>query len=196
MMKKFTFLALMLITLLSGTKSNAQIEPFVGQIAMVGFNFAPRGWAKCEGQLLPIYQHQALFSLLGTTYGGDGVTTFALPDYRGRVPMGDGNGPGLTPRNLGEKAGEENHTLLPSEMPMHNHSVNANSTEGNQNSPAGNFPADTKLLDKEYSSAANGTTMNPQMVGLTGGNQPHNNMQPYSTITFIIALEGIYPSRP
>ncbi|WP_394759385.1 phage tail protein [Flavobacterium sp.] len=195
-MKKLTFLAFMLMTLFTGTKSNAQIEPFVGQIAMVGFNFAPRGWAKCEGQLMSIASNSALFSLLGTTYGGDGVTTFALPDYRGRVPMGDGNGPGLTPRFLGEKAGTENHTLLPSEMPMHNHIVNANSAEGNQNSPSGNFPADTKLLDKEYSSTSNGATMNPQMVGMAGGNLPHNNIQPYSTITFIIALQGVYPSRP
>jgi len=195
-MKKLTFLALMLTTLLTGTKSLAQIEPFLGQIVLVPYNFAPVGWLKCEGQILPINQNMALFSLLGTTYGGNGTTTFALPDLRGRVPMSEGTGPGLTTRTLGEMGGSETNTLTISQMPAHNHTVNAVSSEGNQNVPTGNLPADTKGLDKEYSSTGANTTMSPQMIGVTGGNQPVNNVQPYLTMTYIIATQGIFPSHP
>ncbi|KGO83836.1 hypothetical protein Q762_00895 [Flavobacterium cauense R2A-7] len=177
-------------------KTVAQSEPFIGQIAVVAFNYAPQGWAKCEGQLLPIAQNQALFALLGTTYGGDGMTTFALPDLRGRVPMGDGNGPGLTPRVLGEKSGSETNTLTIAQMPMHNHTVNASTVDGDQNVPTGSIPANTKALDKEYTASAANTTMSPSMIGVSGGSQPVNNIQPYTTLTYIIALQGVWPTRP
>ena len=195
-MKKLTFLALMLMTLLSGTKSNAQSDPYLGQIILVPYNFAPNGWLTCEGQLLSIAQNSALFSLLGTTYGGNGQTTFALPDLRGRLPMGQGNGPGLTPTVIGELKGSETNTLSVSQMPIHSHTVNAVLAEGNQNSPNGNLPADTKTLDKEYSDTAATTTMKASMIGNSGGSQPINNMQPTLTMMYIIAIQGIYPSRP
>lgn len=195
-MKKITILLVVLMSLFSVNKTVAQSEPFIGQIAVVAFNYAPQGWAKCEGQLLPIAQNQALFALLGTTYGGDGVTTFALPDLRGRVPMGDGNGPGLTPRVLGEKSGSETNTLTIAQMPMHNHTVNASTVDGDQNLPTGSIPANTKALDKEYTASAANTTMSPSMIGVSGGSQPVNNIQPYTTLTYIIALQGVWPTRP
>lgn len=195
-MKKITILLVVFVSLFSGNKAIAQSDPFIGQISLVAFNYAPQGWAKCEGQLLPIAQNQALFALLGTTYGGDGMTTFALPDLRGRVPMGDGNGPGLTPRVLGEKSGSETNTLTIAQMPMHNHTVNASTVDGDQNLPTGSIPANTKALDKEYTSTAANTTMSPSMIGVAGGSQPVNNVQPYTTLTYIIALQGVWPSRP
>ncbi|ESU20030.1 phage Tail Collar domain protein [Flavobacterium cauense R2A-7] len=195
-MKKITILLVVLMSLFSVNKTVAQSEPFIGQIAVVAFNYAPQGWAKCEGQLLPIAQNQALFALLGTTYGGDGMTTFALPDLRGRVPMGDGNGPGLTPRVLGEKSGSETNTLTIAQMPMHNHTVNASTVDGDQNVPTGSIPANTKALDKEYTASAANTTMSPSMIGVSGGSQPVNNIQPYTTLTYIIALQGVWPTRP
>ncbi len=195
-MKKITILLVVFMSLFSVNKTVAQSEPFIGQIAVVAFNYAPQGWAKCEGQLLPIAQNQALFALLGTTYGGDGVTTFALPDLRGRVPMGDGNGPGLTPRVLGEKSGSETNTLTIAQMPMHNHTVNASTVDGDQNVPTGSIPANTKALDKEYTASAANTTMSPSMIGVSGGSQPVNNIQPYATLTYIIALQGVWPTRP
>ena len=179
----------------STTTVKAQAEPFIGQISIYAFNFAPRGWMPCDGRLLPIAQYQALFALIGTTYGGDGRTTFALPDLRGRIVVGAGNGPGLTPRTIGEMSGTETNTLLISNLPPHNHSINAVSTEGNQNSPTENLPADTKTLDKEYSNAAANTTMKTSMVGNTGNGTPVNNMQPYLSIGYYIATEGIFPSR-
>ncbi|AUS07266.1 phage tail protein [Tamlana carrageenivorans] len=162
---------------------------------MFAGNFAPRGWAFCDGQLLAISQNQALFSLLGTTYGGDGRTTFALPDLRGRVPMHAGNGPGLTPRTQGAKSGSETNTLSVSQMPSHSHPVNAVAEDGDQSVPTGNVPAGTKVLDKEYANATPNTVMGSAMIGNQGGGQPVNNMQPYTAIRFIIALSGIYPSR-
>ena len=196
-MKKLTFLAFMLMTLLSGTKSNAQgSDPFLGEIILVPYNFAPNGWLPCDGRLMSIAQNSALFSLLGTQYGGDGMSTFALPDLRGRVPMGQGNGPGLTNTVIGELKGSETNTLSVSQMPIHNHTVNAVLAEGNQNSPNGNLPADTKTLDKEYSDTAATTTMKASMIGNSGGSQPINNMQPTLTMMYIIAIQGIYPSRP
>jgi microcystin-dependent protein len=172
-------------------------EPFLGQICTFGFNFAPRNWATCDGQLLSIAQNTALFSLLGTTYGGNGQVTFALPDLRGRAPLHQGNGPGLTPRVMGEESGSENVTLLITEMPMHNHLVSANSTDSNPNaakSPAGNFPGynDAGPL---WATTSNSQLMNPQMVGLAGGSQPHNNMEPYLVINYCICMAGIFPSR-
>lgn len=173
-------------------------EPFLGEIRMFGGNFAPRGWALCNGQLLSIAQNSALFSLLGTTYGGDGVTTFALPNLQGRFPMHWGTGPGLTPRTIGEQAGTENVTLISTQMPTHTHLASANSGDGNSTSPQGNVWATAVDANSQQVSAfgttAN-TVMNPQAIGTSGGNQPHNNMQPYLCVTFLIALQGIYPSR-
>jgi len=171
-------------------------QPFIGQIITAGFNFAPRGYATCDGQILSIAQNTALFSLLGTTYGGNGTSTFALPDLRGRVPIHQGQGPGLTPRTMGELSGSENVTLISSQMPAHNHTVGALSTNGNLKSPTNNIPANVQGTSTNIYSASNAdTTMNPQMLGITGGSQPHNNMQPYLVINFCIALVGIFPSR-
>jgi microcystin-dependent protein len=175
------------------------MEPFIGTIIMFAGNFAPRGWAFCYGQILSIAQNTALFSILGTTYGGNGQTTFALPDLRGRVPMQPGQGPGLSPHTLGEQAGAETVTLLQTQMPAHNHIVNASSANGSAPSPQNNFNAvtyDPNTLNPldSYSSSQN-TTMNPAVIGASGGSQPHQNMQPYTCINFIIALEGIFPSR-
>jgi len=167
-------------------------EPYVGQISMAGFNFAPRGWALCNGQLLSIAQNTALFSLLGTQFGGNGQTTFGLPDLRGRVPVHQGQGPGLTNRVMGETAGEETVTLLQTEMPQHTHLVSASSTDSTLKNPTGNFLGGT--ASPIYSTTAN-NVMSPQVNQLTGGNQPHDNMQPYQVISFIIAMEGIFPSR-
>ncbi|OEK09718.1 phage tail protein [Flavivirga aquatica] len=162
---------------------------------MFGGNFAPRGWAFCDGQLLPISQYSALFSLLGTTYGGDGRTTFALPDLRGRVAIHPGNGPGLSSYRQGQKGGAETNTLTVNQMPSHRHSVNAVMEDGNESVPTNNVPAGTKVLDKEYSSDTPNTTMKSSIIGNTGGGQPINNIQPYGTVNYIIALQGIFPSR-
>ena len=171
-------------------------EPFIGEIRMVGFNFAPTGWALCNGQLMSIAQNQALFALLGTTYGGDGVQTFALPDLRGRVPMHFGQGPGLTPRTQGEKSGSETVTLLQNQMPAHNHLLNAAGNAGNTTSPQNALPAASGDGSTPYSTANPDTTMNPLATGITGGSQPHENMPPYLVVNFIISLNGIFPSRP
>lgn len=172
-------------------------EPFLGQIIMAGFNFAPRTYAFCAGQLLSIAQNSALFSLLGTTYGGDGRVTFALPDLRSRVPVHMGQGPGLSYYSEGEAVGTETVTVLSSQLPQHNHLVAGSDTTGGQTSPINHFPG------KDGGEAATVYTnsnppsglMNPTMVALAGGSQPHNNMQPYLVINFCIALQGIYPSR-
>jgi microcystin-dependent protein len=173
-------------------------EPFLGEIRMFGGNFAPKGWAFCNGQVLSIAQNTALFSLLGTTYGGNGQTTFALPNLQGRVPMHWGTGPGLTPRTLGESSGSETVTLISSQMPAHNHAIEANSGQGDTYSPQGAVNAAAVDATQQplniYSTSVN-TTMAAQSVGLAGGSQPHENMQPYQCVSFIIALEGIYPSR-
>ncbi|XXF78478.1 tail fiber protein [Myxococcaceae bacterium GXIMD 01537] len=173
-------------------------QPFVGQIIMFAGNFAPRGWAFCNGQLLSIAQNTALFALLGTTYGGNGQTTFALPDLRGRFPMQPGQGPGLSPRSLGEMGGTENVTLVNTQMPAHNHALLAHSGPGDQFSPEGTLNAvalDGSGQPINLYSATPNTTMNPQSVSISGGNQPHNNMSPFLCVNFIIALEGIYPSQ-
>ena len=193
-MKK-TLLFSFLLCLAINFSSNAQ-EPFIGEIRMFAGNFAPQGWAKCEGQLLPIAQNAALFSLLGTTYGGDGETTFGLPDLRGRVPIGPGNGPGLQPISLGQKVGTNTNTLTTGNLPPHNHTINAVSADGNQSTPQDNVPAGTKWLDPEYSDASSGyIQMNSNMVNDTGQGQPVNNMQPSQSVTFIIALVGYFPSQ-
>ena len=193
-MKKSIVTLLLFCCFIYSESANAQ-EPFIGEIRMFAGNFAPRGWAKCEGQLLAINQYNALFSILGTTYGGDGRTTFALPDLRGRVAIGSGTGPGLTPRSLSQRSGSETNMLTVANLPAHNHSINAVTADGNTSVPGGNLPAGTKLLDKEYSDATATTTMNATMVSSTGGGQAVNNMQPYLTVTYIIALQGLYPSR-
>lgn len=193
-MKKFLLIGLFAI--LSMGKANAQqVETFLGEIRMFAGNFAPTGWAFCQGQLLPIAQNQALFSLLGTTYGGDGRTSFALPDLRGRVPVGFGQGPGLSNRVIGDQFGSELVTLNINQMPSHYHTVNAVTTEGNQNLPTNSLPANTKTLDKEYSDANANTTMKATMVNPTGGSQPFGVSQPSLGVNFIIALQGVFPSR-
>lgn len=174
-------------------------EPFLAEIIMFAGNFAPRGWAFCQGQLLPIAQNTALFSLLGTTYGGDGRTTFALPDLRGRVPVGTGQGPGLPNINLGEMSGEAAHTLNVTEMPAHSHPAQAagSANAGDSASPGGNTWATSTARDNVYTSAAPDSSMaaSAVTVGAAGGSQPHNNMQPYLGMNYIIALQGIFPSR-
>ncbi|HEX5502327.1 MAG TPA: tail fiber protein [Thermomicrobiales bacterium] len=172
------------------------MDPFLGEIRMFGGNFAPKGWAFCNGQLLPIAQNTALFSLLGTTYGGNGQTTFGLPDLRGRAPLHWGQGPGLSPYTQGEQGGQEQITLISGQMPTHAHAANAVAGGGNNSSPAGNVWAASTTRDSIYASGSPGTTMNPAAIGNAGGNQPHENRQPYLTVSFIIALEGIYPTRP
>lgn len=162
---------------------------------MFAGNFAPRGWALCDGSLLAISTNTALFSILGTTYGGDGRTTFALPDLRGRLPMHPGNGPGLTPRVLGESSGTETVTLVASQMPAHNHVVGCHSA-ADQSAPANSIPATEATGGAPvYSSLPADGTMNPAMIGIAGGSQPHANMPPYLCVNFIIATEGVFPSR-
>ncbi|HEY6804030.1 MAG TPA: tail fiber protein [Pyrinomonadaceae bacterium] len=165
-------------------------EPFIGEIKIISWNFAPQGWAFCNGQLLPINQNQALFSILGTTYGGDGRVNFALPDLRGRTPIYTGQG-----FTLGQRGGETAHTLILSEMPAHTHfgSCNGTANSANQGGPGGNYWADGgKSI---YSNASPNTTMLAGAVAPIGGSQAHENMSPYLVLNFIIALVGIFPSR-
>jgi microcystin-dependent protein len=170
-------------------------QPYIAEIKMFSFDFPPRGWAQCNGQLLPIAQNQALFSLLGTTYGGNGQTTFALPDLRGRTPLHWGNGPGLPSVSLGQVGGEENHTLSISETPAHIHSINGSSNAPSATSPTGAYLS-TFATDNVYTPGASGNgAMNPSAVANAGASQPHNNLQPYSVVNFCIALQGIFPSR-
>lgn len=195
-MKKFTLGLSILVSIAFNTTSKAQFEPFLGQVAFVPYNFVPKGWASCNGQLLTINQNQALYSLLGTTYGGNGTTNFALPDMRGRAIVHEGQMNGSSNfYQMGETGGAEFITLTTAQMPMHTHSISAVTGEGNQNSPNNNLPANTKVLDKEYSDAAADTTMKPTMVHPTGGNQPHENRSPFLTLKCIIATQGVYPSR-
>ena len=169
-------------------------EPFIGEIKLFAGNFPPRGWQFCQGQILSIAQNTALFSILGTTYGGNGQTTFALPDLRGRAPMQPGQGPGLSPRTLGEQGGSETVTLISNQMPAHVHSMLASSNVGSSSSPEGTYLAAADPSQLTFVSSVN-TTMGQQSIGVAGGSQPHNNMQPFLCVNFIIALEGIYPSR-
>jgi microcystin-dependent protein len=162
---------------------------------MFAGNFAPRGWAFCDGQLLKISQNTALFSILGTTYGGDGITTFGLPDLRGSVPMHPGSGPGLNSYQLGEKSGTENVTLNVAQMPSHNHSASASFNEADSASPQNKVWALLTHNVKSYGNGVSGQTMDNSAIGNTGDGQPHTNIQPYLCVNFIIALEGIYPSR-
>lgn len=170
-------------------------DQYLGEIRNFGFGYAPYGWAQCIGQLLPISQNAALFSLLGTYYGGNGTTTFALPDLRGRVALNQGNGKGLSPHVIGELSGEQAQTLLTSEIPQHSHSVSDN--QASDSTTAQNaFPSnDARSPSNIYNTTTDGSQMNPRMLSITGSSQAHNNMQPYLATNFCIALQGIYPSR-
>jgi microcystin-dependent protein len=172
-------------------------DPFVAEIRMVGFNFAPRGWATCNGQILPISQNTALFSLLGTTYGGDGKSTFALPNLMGSTPIGAGQGAGLSQRFLGESGGSANVTLIQSEMPLHNHGMMAYTGDaGDSRTPNPSAAIALTTPGNLFSSTTTGlNAMSPQAAAVTGGSQPHNNMMPYLTVVFIIALQGVFPPR-
>ncbi len=172
-------------------------DPFVAEIRMVGFNFASKGWATCDGQLLPISQNTALFSLLGTTYGGDGKSTFALPNLGGSTPIAPGQGAGLSQRVLGETGGSVNVTLIPSEMPLHNHAVMAYTGDaGDSRTPSPTTAIAVTAPGNLYSTTATGlTSMSPQALLPAGSNLPHNNMMPYLTVMFIIAMQGVFPPR-
>jgi microcystin-dependent protein len=170
-------------------------DPFVAEIRIFPFNFAPKGWAFCDGQLLPLSQNTALFSLLGTTYGGDGKSNFALPNLQGSAPMHPGQGPGLSLHDLGEVGGSEVVTLLESEIPSHTHGLTANASPGNRTSPQGNSLARTSGALPYAPSGGQTVPMAPEAVGVVGGDQPHNNMQPYLTLYFNIALQGVFPPR-
>ena len=171
-------------------------EPFVGEIRMFAGNFAPRGWAFCDGQLLAVSQNDALFSLLGTIYGGDGRTTFGLPDLRGRLPIHAGSGPGLSPRRLGAKGGAENVTLTTNQLPAHSHNIGGNNAAGDSTTPSGHFAQDTNGSNLYVGALSSTTTsMHSNMLTNVGGSRSHTNLMPFLCINFIIALVGIYPSR-
>lgn len=170
------------------------MDPFVAEIRIFPFNFAPKGWAWCDGQLLPLSQNTALFSLLGTTYGGNGKSNFALPDLQGRAPMHPGQGPGLSLHDLGETGGSETVTLLESEIPSHSHTMRASAVSADRPTPVASLSA-TPSGDNLYAPANNLVSMAPQCLAPAGGDQPHNNMMPYLTFYFCIALQGVFPPR-
>jgi microcystin-dependent protein len=174
-------------------------DAFVAEIRMFAGNFAPKGWAFCNGQLLPLSQNTALFSLLGTTYGGDGRSTFGLPNLQGNAPMHPGQGPGLSLHDLGESGGSTSVSLLQSEMPQHTHNVNSLSTSGDVGNPvlwAATLGAGRQAAPPNYATIRPGiAAMNPLAISIAGSGNPHNNMSPYLVVTFIIALQGIYPPR-
>lgn len=186
--------ALLAIALTLSLSSFSQ-DGFLGEIRMFAGNFEPKNWAFCEGQLLSINSNPALYSLVGTIYGGNGITTFGLPDFRGRAPIGVGSGPGLSTQILGQKKGTETNVLSVSNLPSHSHTVNASVQSGTSTDPTGKLLADTSTFDNEYSSEAPDATMNSAMIGNTGGGQAVNNMQPSIGTHYIICLQGIYPSR-
>ena len=173
-------------------------DPFVAEIRIFPFNFAPKGWAWCDGQLLPLSQNTALFSLLGTTYGGDGKSNFALPDLQGRAPMHPGQGPGLSLHDLGETGGSETVTLLESEIPSHPHTIFASTNAADEEGtklPTGAIPGAQQGSNQMYTALANPVAFNESALAPAGGDQPHNNMQPYLTFFFCIALQGVFPPR-
>ncbi|MEM9022910.1 MAG: tail fiber protein [Bacteroidota bacterium] len=183
------------------------MEPLIAQIMLFGGNFAPRGWAFCDGQLLSINSHSALFSLLGTTYGGDGRTTFGLPDLRGRIPVGPRHGPGLSNYVLGERGGQETHTLTLAELASHNHLVTGGSATMHTSAAAASPSPDGNYLAPDAAAPPYGTTRGTGVmasdaisvdsitIGNNGGSRPHNNLQPFLALNYIIALVGIFPSR-
>jgi len=169
-------------------------EPFVAEIRIFGFNFAPVGWAQCEGQLLPIAQNAAVFSLLGTSFGGDGRSTFGLPNLQGNAPMHWGNGAGLSVRDIGETEGEATITLTSSQIPAHTHPVECNTGDGDDYGPPGRVWAPDAAANNEYATSTD-SHMAPAAISTQGGGLPHNNLQPYLVMNFCIALEGLFPSR-
>lgn len=173
-------------------------DPFLAEIRIVGFYFAPTGWAHCNGQLLPLSQNTALFSLLGTTYGGNGQSNFALPDLQGRAPLQSGQGPGLSERFLGDYGGSQHVTLLESEIPAHNHALRAGLSVGDNDPGASSRLGGGSPVMATYSSNVSGSALPlaPETLVPAGASAPHENMQPYLTLNFVIALQGIYPQRP
>lgn len=169
-------------------------EPFVGEIRMFAGNFAPRGWALCDGQLLAVSQNDALFSLFGTIYGGDGRTTFGLPDLRGRVPLHYGSGPGLSPRQIGATGGAESVSLAATELPQHNHAYRASTDLADEASPAGNVMAQSTAANP-FRPGTPASPMAAEAVSSTGGGTSHTNLMPFLCVNFIVALVGVYPSR-
>jgi microcystin-dependent protein len=170
-------------------------DPFVAEIRMFAGNFAPKGWATCDGQLLPLNQNTALFSLLGTFYGGDGKSTFALPDMQNSYPMHWGDGQGLSQRFVGETSGTETITLLQTEMPSHNHQAMAHSGLSTQTTPTANVWSGSNVSKQYLANPDANTFTHPLSMGMTGSGFPHNNVQPYLTVLFIIAMQGVYPPR-
>ncbi len=170
-------------------------NPFLAEIRIFPFNFAPKGWAFCDGQLLSISQNTALFSLLGTTYGGDGKSNFALPDMQGNAPMHPGQGPGLSLHDLGETSGSDTVTVLESELPAHSHAWNASNQDGTDQSPVNELFAGGVGGVSTYAAPSSVKQFNLQAVAPSGGDQPHNNLMPYLTLNFCIALQGVYPPR-
>lgn len=168
-------------------------DPFIGEIRLFAGNFAPQGWAFCQGQLMAISQNDALFALIGTTYGGDGQSNFALPNLSGRIPLHQGQGPGLTPRTIGELSGAETVTLTTAQIPQHTHAMNASSAAATGTSPAGAVLAATSVAS--YDTAAATTAMAAGALGSAGGSQPHENMAPTLALNYIISLFGIFPSQ-
>jgi microcystin-dependent protein len=174
------------------------VDPFVAEIRIFPFNFAPKGWAWCDGQLLPLSQNTALFSLLGTTYGGDGRSNFALPNMQGNAPMHPGQGPGLSLHDLGETGGTETVSLLESEMPAHSHAMIASQGDGTERTPSAGGTGQllaTGIGISQYQTPGAQANLNDAVVAPAGGDQPHNNMQPYLTFYFNIALQGVFPPR-
>jgi microcystin-dependent protein len=170
-------------------------SPYIGEIRMFAGNFAPRGWALCDGQLLAISQYDALFSLFGTIYGGDGRTTFGLPDLRGRIPLHMGQGPGLSSRPIGQKSGAETVTVTANQLPAHGHTFNASANSAHDQSPAGNETATSTGTALYGPAGAPGATLRANAIAHTGGNQSHDNVMPFLCVNFIVALSGVYPSR-
>ena len=170
-------------------------DPFVAEIRIFPFNFAPKGWAWCDGQLLPLSQNTALFSLLGTTYGGNGKSNFALPDLQGRAPMHPGQGPGLSLHDLGETGGSETVSLLESEIPAHTHGLFGSNQLGDAASPNQGYLARTTFNLYQQTTNSSLVSMAPESLAPAGGDQPHNNLQPYLTFYFNIALQGVFPPR-
>ncbi|HEU4743283.1 MAG TPA: tail fiber protein [Meiothermus sp.] len=169
-------------------------QPYIGEIRIFAGNFAPAGWAFCDGSTLPISENEALFTLIGTTYGGDGQTTFALPDLRGRIPLHQGTGPGLPPFVIGQDGGVETVTLTAQQMPTHNHALLGSSNTATQTVPTANVLAQPSSGQMYLADTPN-VALNASMIGLTGGNQPHDNMGPYLCVSFIISLFGIFPQQ-
>ena len=191
-------LGILTLTAVSPRTATAQAsDPFIGQLALVGFNYCPRGWAEADGQLLPIAQNSALFSLFGTMYGGDGRTTFALPDLRGRAPIHEGNGPGLQPlTSQGAKGGTENFTITENSMPMHSHDVNATNVLADKPGPGGKLlAADSLTYTSPPIPEGNKRVMDPSMIGFTGNGQPVQKRSPYLVMKWCVSMVGIFPSR-